>query len=530
MTDQTRRVLDFLSDAASYAHRPGHVTMMQTHASWVFIAPPLVCKIKKPVNLGFLDFSTLELRHANCEREVALNRRLAEDVYLGVESIRERNGRLGFGGEGGVVEWCVMMRELDPQGFLSHLLKAGAAGVAEMDRIAEKLRRFHAGQPPLAQEEAATAIERLRLATDGNFQVAKDWIGKSLSRECFDAVTEYTSRFYERQGELLESRIRGGWIRDCHGDLHAEHIHLAPDAVRIYDCIEFNTRFRHIDIANDIAFLAMDLDCNDRPDLANHIVERFAALMNDRGMKPLMDFYKCYRACVRGKVESLHSAAETAGESERAESLAKAQRYFQLALRYAVAGSEPSAFVFMGRVASGKSSLAGAFGAELGWPVLSSDAVRKGIAGVPAGRRGDAAQLARLYSPEMTARTYGALFDGALQSIGSRHGVVLDATFSRRSQRDALGDLARKNGFRLIWIEAVVSDDVARQRLRERESAQTVISDARLEDFAVLSDAYEPPAEIPGRFAITNEDQVGVVLRTLLVELARLRAATPAGS
>ena len=186
MTDQTRRVLDFLSRSESYPHRPERVNMVQTHASWVFLAPPFVCKIKQPVNLGFLDFSTLELRRADCEREVALNRRLAEDVYLGVEGIREHRGRLGFGGDGEIVEWCVMMRELDPRWFLSRLLKEGSAGTAEMDRIAEKLQRFHAAQPPLSQDEAGTAIERLRLATDGNFEVAQSWTGRSLSPSSFD--------------------------------------------------------------------------------------------------------------------------------------------------------------------------------------------------------------------------------------------------------------------------------------------------------------------------------------------------------
>ncbi len=526
MTDQTRRVLDFLSRPESYAHRPERVTLVQTHASWVFIAPPFVCKIKQPVNLGFLDFSTLELRRADCERELALNRRLAEDVYLGVESIREEDGRLHFGGEGEIVEWCVMMRELDPRGLLSHLLKEGSVGTAEMDRIAERLRRFHAAQPPLPPEEAATAIERLRLATDGNFLVAKDWIGRALSQACFDAITHYTELFYELGNGLLESRIRGGWIRDCHGDLHAEHIHLAPDGVRIYDCIEFSTRFRHIDIASDVAFLAMDLDGHDRPDLADHLVERFAALMNDPGMKPLMDFYKCYRACVRGKVESLHSAAESAGAAERTESLALAGRYFRLALRYAVAGSGPCVFVFMGRVASGKSALAGAFGAELGWPVLASDPTRKRLGGVPPGQRGDAAQLARLYSPEMTARTYGACSTRPCGIVRAGQGVVLDATFSRRGQRDALDALARSNGFRLVWVEAVVSEAVARRRLRDRASAPEVVSDARLENYDALGAAYEPPEEIPGRLVVTNEDPVEAVLPDLLRSLARSRAQT----
>ncbi|HEY2572794.1 MAG TPA: AAA family ATPase [Verrucomicrobiaceae bacterium] len=524
MNESSRRLLDFLSRPQSYPHGPAQVSMVQTHASWVFIAAPLVCKIKKPVNLGFLDFSTLELRHKDCEREVTLNRLLAEDVYLGVESIRQRGGELHFGGEGEVVEWCVMMRELDPRGLLSHRLKEKRkVDTADIDRITEKLLRYHAAQAPLKQEEAATAIERLKLATDGNLDIARPWIGKSLSQPCYETMVLYTDEFFSHQRARLQSRIDGGWIRDCHGDLHAEHIHLSPDAVRIYDCIEFNTRFRHIDVANDIAFLAMDLEFNGRPDLARHFVNRFAASMHDDGMMPLLDFYKCYRACVRGKVESLHSVADTADEAERTESLALARRYFRLALRYAIAGSEPCIFVFMGRVASGKSSLAEAFGQELGWSVVSSDVIRKQIAQVPPAFRGAAEALAQLYSPSMTDRTYGALLDAASRSIHADHGVILDATFSRAVRRRTLGDLAQRMGFRVIWIEVVVSDAVATQRLRERDFQTDVISDARRENAAELNSAYEAPEEITDRITLRSEGEKASVLRKLLRELAMRR-------
>jgi aminoglycoside phosphotransferase family enzyme/predicted kinase len=524
MTAQTKRVLDFLSDPASYPHAPRTVTMVQTHASWVFIAPPLVYKIKQPVNLGFLDFSTLDLRHADCEREVVLNRRLAEDVYLGVVGICEHDGRLRFGGDGTVVEWCVKMRELDQRFLLSHLLKNGTVGTTEMDRIIETLRRFYTSHPPPPPEEVATTVERLRRATDDNLRIAREWSGRSIQPAQLDAIEEFTSTFYAKRGALLESRIRGGWIRDCHGDLHTEHIHLTPERVRIYDCIEFNTRFRYIDVANDIAFLAMDLDFNGRHDLSEHLVRRFSEAMHDAALVPLMDFYKCYRACVRGKVESLHSAVETTGEAERAESLSRAQKYFQLALRYAVAGSAPCAFVFMGRIASGKSSLAEAAGASLGWEVFSSDRIRKTIAGVPATLRPQEAERAELYAAQMTARTYDTLAERAFAAVQRGGGAVVDATFSKRRQRDALRQRAAEHGIALIWIEAIVSDDVARGRLRARESRTDVISDARLEDFASLNARYEAPGDEEGVIRTANEKPVAEVARGMLVHLAQHRA------
>ena len=517
----TQRLLDFLSDKDSYPHRPPQVTLVQTHASWVFIAPPFVYKIKKPVSLGFLDFSSLELRHADCKREVMLNRRLAADVYLGVEPVCEHEGGLHFGGYGTVIEWVVKMRQLDPRYFLLELMNSQDVGSLEMDRIVDKLQRFYATQPSLPPGEVRTANEHLRQGTEDNFKTSARFVGRSLSQHALDSIALYTRGFFTRHSALLESRLHDGWIRDCHGDLHLDHIHLSPEAVCIYDCIEFNTDFRCIDVACDIAFLAMDLDFNGRPDLARHIVERFALLLDDHGLRSLMDFYKCYRACVRGKVESLHACAESVTEGEKQSSLQLARRYFQLALQYAVAGSKPCVFVFMGKVASGKSALAKALGQETGWPVHSSDRLRKTLAGTPLNHRGSEAERAALYAPAMTQKTYDLLFEQALATLHSGHCVILDATFSKLEHRTALRKLMASAGCEVRWIEAHASEPVVRERLKERDQDEAVVSDARLEDYKRLSAGYEPPNELPpdAKLSILADGSLDQVLSVLLNQM-----------
>lgn len=323
---------------------------------------------------------------------------------------------------------------------------------------------------------------------------------------------------------MFEKRVAGGWIRDCHGDLHLDHVHVTDDALNIYDCIEFNDRFRYVDVASDVAFLAMDLDYHDRADLGRFLVERVAGLLGDEGMAGLMDFYKCYRAYVRGKVEGLHSMVEIAGEEERDAALNKARRYFQLAVQYAVCGADPAVLVFMGRIATGKSTLAGEVSRELGWPLISSDVLRKTLAGVSLHERGDAVIRRALYAAEMTGRTYETMIHEVRETLGRGHGVILDATFSkqvfRNRLRETLGDAHVK------WIIAEVDDETARERLRLREGMRNVVSDARGEDFEMLDHAYEPPDELRGNNTchILTEYETEVTVRRLLVALAQRQA------
>ena len=519
------QLLPFLLNPKSYPHQPRTVRLVQTHASFVFIAPPYVYKVKKPVNFGFLDFSTLEKRRHFCEREVALNRRLSPNIYLGVVPISTRNGRFNFGDGHDVVEYAIQMRKLADGHFLDQLLERGHVLPGDLDRIAVALKEFYLAQHPSAEVEAWGRIDRLRISTDENFRQTKEFIGHTISRPAFETIRLYTDQFYKRHAGLYQSRVRNRWIRDCHGDLHLEHIHLTPRALHIYDCIEFNDRFRYVDVANDAAFLAMDLDYEGRPDFARYFARRMAAELNDDGMSLLMDFYKCYRAFVRGKVESLHSVAHAAPDEERQASAERARRYFRLALQYTAAGSQQLVLVVMGRIASGKSTLAHALGAELGWEVYSSDYLRKKLAGFPLYERSSAAARKRLYSAAMTEKTYDRLLTSAESQLKQGRSVILDATFARREHRQLLADRFGKRG--AVWriLEAQASNAAVRQRLRVREARPNEASDARLEDFAMLTRLYEPPVELPARQRVKVRT-AGPLVNTLtkaLQSLARLQ-------
>jgi aminoglycoside phosphotransferase family enzyme/predicted kinase len=517
-------LLAFLRVPASYPHHPQEVREVHTHASLVLIVPPYVYKIKKPVDLGFLDFTTLEKRRYFCEREVALNSRLAPGIYLGVETITRQGGGFSFGGNGPVVEFAVRMLLLSADGFLDARVKDGTAGAAEIERVARTLATFYQKQRPVPEIEEWGSIEKIRVNTDENFSQTEAFFGKTISRTAFEAIREFTDCCYERRRSLFEKRVSVGWIRDCHGDLHLDHVHVTDDTLNIYDCIEFNDRFRYVDVASDVAFLAMDLDYHGRSDLGQFLVERVSKLLGDGEMAGLMDFYKCYRAFVRGKVEGLHSMVEIAGTEERNMAITKARRYYQLALQYAVCGADAVALVFMGRVASGKSSLAEEVSRELGWRLVSSDKLRKTLAGVPLHERGDVESRQALYAAEMSERTYEVMICEAREALGRGQGVILDATFSkqvfRNLLRETLGDAHVK------WIIAEVDDETARERLRMRDGLRNVVSDARGEDFELLGDAYEPPDELRGEntcHVLTN-GATEATLRRLLIALAQRQA------
>lgn len=526
------KLISFLSNRHSYPERPRRLRFVQTHASYVCITDRYVYKVKKGVNLGFLDFSTLEKRRHFCEREVLLNRRLSSHVHRGVLPIFLNEGKLTFANGGPVVEYAIQMRKLDPRYFLPRLLRLKKVGRAQVKRIVSALKKFYEAQTPTAAITRWGGLEKLQISTDENFRQTERFIGSSISRPAFEAVRRFTREFYRGYAGLFAQRMREHRIRDCHGDLRLEHIHLGPRHLSIYDCIEFNDRLRYLDWANDLAFLAMDFDYQGWPELADYFLKQMAIALDDGDLPTVVDFYKCYRAYVRGKVETIQSL-DAREVTVRKASLRKARNYFKLALRYAVAGSTPMVVIVMGRIASGKSTLARMLGRELDWQVFSSDVLRKTLARVPLHRRVvNARKKQQLYAEQMTERTYQALLTNAIRQVRKRQSVILDATYSQRLHRDQLRDRLRSAGVAFCFVEAKASNKTIRQRLKERTGKTAQVSDARIEDFQTLSDSYEPPRELLAREFATTEtfkDRPEATIANVLRALAH-RRAHPDGS
>lgn len=520
------RLRRFLSDPHSYPGNPRRARLLQTHASYLVLVGRRVFKVKKPVNFGFLDFSTLEKRRYYCEREMMLNRRLCPGVHLQVLPISMKRGRLAFGAEGRIVEYAIEMRRLSERDFMLERMKRGEVGLREVNAIVATLAPFYETQEPTSEVEKWGRIAKLRISTNENFRQTQDFLGVTISRPAFEVIRFYTNAFYRRHAALFAARVRERRIRDGHGDLHLEHIHISPQRLTIYDCIEFNDRFRYVDVANDAAFLAMDLDFHGRHDLSRHFATRMAAALRDPGLLRLLDFYKCYRAYVRGKVETFREFGPGVPNTERGESRTHAMQYFRLALQYAVCGSDPMVLVVMGGVGSGKSTLARSLARELDCEVFSSDHIRKELADVPLHTRGEAAERRRLYSTTMSDKTYAALGRHALAQIRQGHSVILDATFGRRVRRDRLRQVLERTGTAYCFIEAQAAAPMVRKRLAKRAHSTGGISDARLEDLPALDRNYERPEELdPAHFiSVKTAHLPETVVITTLQTLAKRHA------
>ncbi len=323
-----------LLDPARYDHPAGEIRLVQTHISFVLLAGDYVYKFKKPVDFGFLDFSTLEKRRHCCEQELVLNRRLCPEIYLDLVTVTRDDREYRLNGTGEVIEYGVKMVRMPEERMMSNVIRAGGLDRSHIDALVSVLVDFYRRAARSEEIDRFGTAASVAVNILENFDQTRAFIGQeALSQSQFDTISNYARRFL-RQEERFDRRIAAGKIRDCHGDLYSANICLA-DKVYIYDCIEFNQRFRYCDVASDIAFLAMDLDFHDLEDLSAYCIEQFVDRSADSGLLDMLDFYKCYRAYVRGKI-GLFTAADPAVDDEvRRSCLDGAARYFTLAERYA---------------------------------------------------------------------------------------------------------------------------------------------------------------------------------------------------
>jgi aminoglycoside phosphotransferase family enzyme len=322
-----------LLKSQAFPHRPDRVELVQTQMSFIFLTGEYVYKVKKSVNLGYLDYTTLEKRQFFCRQELELNRRLCPVAYLAVVPVVREDGDLRVEGQGEAVEYAVKMRQLPRDRMMDVLLPRGQVTAEMVAMVAQRVVSFH--QKAETKEEIAAfgGLDVIRHNCDENFAQTEKYIGLTILWVKYERIKDYTDDFIKSNAPLFEKRVREGRIRDCHGDLHAAHVCFTDD-ICIYDCIEFNDRFRYCDVASELGFLAMDLDRYGQAALSRRLVDSYVELSHDEGLLKLLDFYKCYRAYVRGKVEGFKLDDALISESEKAKALENARRYFELAESY----------------------------------------------------------------------------------------------------------------------------------------------------------------------------------------------------
>ncbi|MDO9515088.1 MAG: hypothetical protein Q7J01_03180 [Syntrophales bacterium] len=328
-------LVEVMSQPAFYPHKPDTVTVIQTHISFIFIAGDLVYKVKKAVDFGFLDFTTLEKRKYYCEQEVVLNRRFAPDVYIGVVEITEdREGNLRPGAEGAIVEHAVKMKKIPEEKMLYRLMEAGRVTEDDVVRVGRHLARVYGNIPSDEGAQQFGTPDVIATNVIENFDQTRKYRGGPVSGEAFDALESWSRSFMAGNIALFDMRIAQGHIKDCHGDLHLQHICIEDAAISVFDCIEFNERFRFGDVASDVAFLSMDFDFNGESGLGDTFVGAYVDESGDASLRDVLKFYKVYRAMVRAKVTSFMLDDGGLDDAARGEAFRRAQQYYELAYGY----------------------------------------------------------------------------------------------------------------------------------------------------------------------------------------------------
>jgi uncharacterized protein len=494
-----------LLNPAAYPEPTTDVSLIETHVSCIFLTDHFAYKVKKPVDFGFLDFTTLEKRRFYCEEEVRLNRRLCPEIYLGVVELCQTPDGVAFGSEGQVIDYAVKMKRLPEERMLDHLLEAGEIGAAQMEEIARTVAEFHARAQRGPGIDACGSSQAVGANWEENFRQSAPFMAQTIPAPDLALLRDWVRRFLADNSELLAGRVKEGFIRECDGDLHLGNICLG-ERICIFDCIEFNERFRYIDTAADIAFLLMDLEYAGHGELCLPFLQTYRAATGDPCPEALLRFYQAYRAFVRGKVKSFRLLEPELPAEQLDQAKAAALRYFRLARGYALRERlAPCLILTCGMMGSGKSALAGELSFQLGIGLERSDLVRKKLAGVPVTGRSQDGYDQGIYSSAFNEATYKELLQRAEKALVSGKSVLVDATFRRERDRDAFRRLALGLGAGFHLLETDCPEGLIKERLERRRLDPAEVSDGRWELFPRQLAEFEKPS--PGESIVVDSSR-----------------------
>ncbi|MEI6206166.1 MAG: AAA family ATPase [Desulfuromonadales bacterium] len=516
-------ILKSLMKPTAYPVQTSTVELVQTHVSWIFLTETHAFKIKKPVNFGFLDFSSIDRRRFYCNEELRLNRRLCPDIYEAVVELREstRTG-VAFYGSGPIIDYAVMMKRLPADNMLDILVESGKATTADMKNVADVISTFHAKALSSPYISNFGSLEKIQFNWRENFEQLITFTTTLPATEQ-EIIRSWVMTFIETNRDLFNRRKEQGFIRECDGDLHLENICLVEDRVYIFDCIEFNERFRFCDTTADLAFLLMDLDFHNRSDLSEAVIKAYSAASGDSDLSELIDFYKIYRAVVRGKVESFRLNDSGIPANERESAQRRAIRYFRLARGYIERLTlHPTLFITCGTMGCGKSTLAEQLAFELGIKAYNSDIIRKKIAGFPPVTTVGEEYGQGLYADSVSEETYTELERLAEYELIAGHSVIIDASFRSSAVRVRFAGLAArwKTGFIILMVSCGYEEQ--KKRLLGRTAGGHSVSDGRIDLLEQQKAGFEYPSEMEGRVIEVSSIQTPeLLIGTIYKELRR---------
>jgi uncharacterized protein len=468
------RLMAALSRPAAYDPPVGEVEVRQTHISVVFLAGAYAYKLKKPVRLDFLDFSTLEKRLHFCRQEVQLNRRLAPEVYRGVVPVAQTAQGVQVEGEGEVVEWAVKMQRLPDEATLHDRLGREEVGIDLAESLGRKIASFHRTAETNERIASFGRFETVSRSVLDVFDQAVSQMGHTASAAVFGRVKGLAEETLARLRPPIEGRAARGVPRDCHGDLHLDHVYYFPDRqpptdLVVIDCIEFNERFRFIDPVADMAFPVMDFAFHGRQDLAAAFREAYFRASGDEEGRALLPLYAAYRAAIRAAMEGLLLGEKEVPESERAAALGRSRAHWLLALgELERPDQKPCLLLAAGLPGTGKSSLARGLAERAGFTVLRSDVVRKELASLFLHPQAPPRRPESLYTPEWNERTYGECLHRAEQLLFEGKRVLVDATFREEKHRRAFLEAAARWGVPAAVLLCQAEPETVRRRLEQR--------------------------------------------------------------
>lgn len=469
------------------------VEIRETHISWVLLAGERAYKLKKPLVLPFLDYGTLARRRELCAEEVRLNRRLAPDIYLGVRAVVPARAGYALADEEDphAVDYVVEMRRFNEGRTLAAALDRGEVQRSEIVEVARKLADFHARcEPARGHEYGARGVER---GVDRNVEELLAVAELRSERKRIRSLARFMAAFGGARSAELDAREARGRIRECHGDLRAEHVVLDP-SINVVDCVEFDPSLRVLDVADDLAFLVMDLAALGGERFASQLVASYRDEGGDCGDDALLAFFAVHRALVRAKVLLTRAGQQPPGSAGHGRASAQARDLLGLAELFTWRARLPLVIVLCGVPASGKSHLAGSIAEGSSLPRLSSDLIRKQLAGVAPTRPA----APEHYTEQFSRATYAELGRRAAREVRRRGGAVVDATFRRRRDRDAFAD-AFGSVAPLMFAQCLAPADVLAERALQREREPTQASDATLAVVIREREAWEPLDEVPAQ-------------------------------